>query len=105
MADPNDPLELARKELARLKDADDWDEPTGQTNVNVTLKMPSQPEIQAPPKKDSDPPVSVGAIAKNVGFLAKLLPKEQRLTFFVWLIVFGSILTCLAKGWIRFGPH
>jgi hypothetical protein len=54
-----DPLEMARLELARLKDATDWDEPTGRTEVHVHIPQPSQPEIEAP-KSDSIPAPAKG---------------------------------------------
>jgi hypothetical protein len=60
--DPTDPLKLAQEALAKLKDADDWDEPTGRTEVNVTVKMPSQPEIEAPRAPDSKTPPAVKAV-------------------------------------------
>jgi hypothetical protein len=105
--DPNDPLEKAREALARLRDADDWDEPTGKTEVTVNLRVPpqpSQPEITVT-KQDSDPPTPPDAntLTKNVSVLAKLLPKEDRKAFMLALIISGSILLALAKGWIRFG--
>jgi len=44
MAD--DPLDLARGALTKLKDADDWDEPTGRTEVHVHVPQPSQPDVE-----------------------------------------------------------
>jgi hypothetical protein len=63
----SDPLESARLELARLKDADDWDEPTGRTEVHIHQHpQPSQPEIQLPP----EPPEKriVGVLSVALGF-------------------------------------
>lgn len=64
--DPSDPLDLARRELSKLKDADDWDEPTGRTEVHVTLQQPpvhlpqqSQPEIQLQQATEKDGIVTV----------------------------------------------
>lgn len=48
----NDPLEAARQELARLKDADDWDEPTGRTEVTVNLQPPTPPQPSQPDRED-----------------------------------------------------
>lgn len=48
----SDPLEAARQELARLKDADDWDEPTGRTEVTVNLQPPSPPQPSQPDRED-----------------------------------------------------
>jgi len=45
-----DPLEAAREELKSLRDADDWDEPTGRTDVHVHVERDS---------KTSDPPKSL----------------------------------------------
>ncbi len=43
-----DPLDAAREELRLLRDADDWDEPTGRTDVHVHLE--SKPDSDRPPK-------------------------------------------------------
>lgn len=45
---PSDPLEAARSELAKLRDADDWDEPTGRTEVNVIMQQPTPPQPSQP---------------------------------------------------------
>jgi hypothetical protein len=49
---PNDPLEAARHELSRLKDAEDWDEPTGKTEVTVNLQPPTAPQPSQPDRED-----------------------------------------------------
>jgi hypothetical protein len=61
----SDPLEAARTELARLKDADDWDEPTGRTEVHahVHMQQPSQPEIQLPLEKPESRVIGVLNVA------------------------------------------
>lgn len=79
--DPTDPLELAREQLAKLKDADDWDEPTGKTEVTVNLRMQSQPEIEAPRAKD-EPPPSLPTPVKAVTAVMDRLPPTHR-----WLVV------------------
>jgi hypothetical protein len=65
----NDALEAARAAVRELHDADDWDEPTGRTEVHVHMQQPSQPEIQAP---DSDKPSPekpiVGVLNVALGF-------------------------------------
>jgi hypothetical protein len=100
--DPNDPLELARVQLARLKDASDWDEPTGRTEITINMPNPTTPKKD---EKPSDPPSSdkVNTITKNVSVLAKLLPEQHRLAFMLAVVIFGSVLICLWKGWIRIG--
>lgn len=43
-----DPLEAARAELKSLRDADDWDEPTGRTDVHVHLDREAAPSSRPP---------------------------------------------------------
>lgn len=63
----NDPLEAAREALARLKDADDWDEPTGRTEVTVNLRHPSPPPFRAPVASDGEFSVEkLGVKAKGI---------------------------------------
>ena len=51
----NDPLEAARDAISELKDADDWDEPTGRTEVHVHVPQPSQPDTEdSLPEKAAD---------------------------------------------------
>ncbi len=107
--DPNDPLEKARFELARLKDADDWDEPTGRHEVSVTVNVPnppapSQPEITVEKETTKTEEKTTIVVVKQVSVLAKLLPEQHRLVFFIGVMFFGSILCALAKGWIHIGP-
>lgn len=52
----SDPLEAAREALAKLRDADDWDEPTGRTEVHVHVPQPSQPELKVEPEVDVPAP-------------------------------------------------
>jgi hypothetical protein len=61
----NDPLEAARSDVAILKDAGDWDEPTGRTEVHahVHVQQPSQPEIQLPPEKPESRVIGVLNVA------------------------------------------
>lgn len=105
--DPSDPLEKARAELARLKDASDWDEPTGRTEVNVTVRMPSQPEIQAQAQVQAEPsrpqnaapaPPSLPAPVRAVTAVMDRLPPTHR-----WLVVVvGAAVAAVAGhqlGW------
>jgi len=55
-----DPLEAARAELKSLRDADDWDEPTGRTDVHVHIE---KPDSEKPPKSVA------GAIRWGLGAL------------------------------------
>lgn len=48
----SDPLDAARHELDRLKDASDWDEPTGKTEVTVNLQPPNPPQPSQPDRED-----------------------------------------------------
>lgn len=48
---PNDPLDAAREDLARLKGAKDWEEQTGKTEVHVHVPQPSQPDTESLPEK------------------------------------------------------
>lgn len=88
--DPTDPLELARAQLSRLRDADDWDEPTGKTEVTVNLQVPSQPDIpanvqalHAPTRPNNDVPEPAGPAAlKGVLAVMDRLPPAHR-----WVVV------------------
>ena len=57
-----DPLDAAREALSESKDAtrlleysEDFDEPTGRTEVNVRIEQPSRPEIEMTDSGDSRP--------------------------------------------------
>lgn len=51
----SDPLDAARDALAKLRDADGWDEPTGRTEVHVHVPQPSQPELKVEPEDVPSP--------------------------------------------------
>jgi hypothetical protein len=95
--DPSDPLERARAELARLKDASDWDEPTGKTEVNVTVRMPSQPEIDQPaptrPQNDPPEPQSLPAPVKAAVAVMDRLPPTHR-----WIVVVLAAAVAAVAG-------
>jgi len=99
--DPNDPLDRASLALRDLKDADDWDEPTGRFEpvvVNNHITMPSQPEMDPSLAPKEEQPNN--AYAKDVSLLAKLLPPEHRIIFICLVTVVGAVLLALARGWI-----
>ena len=81
----SDPLDAARLELAKLRDADDWDEPTGRTEVTVNLHNPHPPQPSQPQIELAQPTPGVWTIA----FTA-----VKRLTG--WKLVAAIAITALA---------
>lgn len=95
--DPNDPLDQASDALRDLRHADDWDEDTDNIVVNNHITMPSQPEID-PELAPKDEPTN--EYAKDVSLLARLLPPEHRIYFFIAVVLVGGLLLALAQGWL-----
>jgi hypothetical protein len=52
-------IEDGKEATKLLAYTDDWEEPTGRTEVTVNLQHPSQPEIQI---KESEPPSKKGTV-------------------------------------------
>ena len=90
----NDPLEAAREALARLKDADDWDEPTGRTEVTVHLQHAPAP----PPPPQREPVASDGELSvERLGVKAKGIP-PRALGFAIGVLALAAAVVAILKA-------
>lgn len=88
----SDPLEAARAELAKLREADDWDEPTPlQVHVNVP---PAAKRTPAPPAQ----PGTVVVVLQTVGGVFKRMPPWGAVVVAVVLIVAWAYLAVHGKA-------